>query len=51
MTARLASRAATGQILVTTEGAAAADLDPALERQRTRPQGKQVPIEVVTLRV
>jgi adenylate cyclase len=50
-TARLASMATAGEILVTTETATAANLDPALERRRLELKGKQALTEVVTLRV
>jgi adenylate cyclase len=49
-TARLASLAAAGEILVTTEAAAAANLDPALERRELELKGKQLVTEVVSLR-
>ena len=48
-TARLASLAEAGEILVTTGAAAAAGLDPTLARRRLELKGKQVVIEVVTL--
>jgi len=50
-TARLASIATAGEILVTTEATTAANLDPALERRRLELKGKQALTEVVTLRV
>ncbi len=50
-TARLASMATAGEILVTTDAAAAADLDPGLQRRRLELKGKQTPTEVVSLRV
>ena len=50
-TARLASLAAAGEILVTTEAAAAAGLDPTLERRSLDLKGKQHATEVVSLRV
>jgi adenylate cyclase len=49
--ARLASVAAQGEILVTTEAAKAAGLDPALERTPLTLKGKQLVTEVVSLRV
>jgi adenylate cyclase len=49
--ARLASQATTGEILVSTDAAGAAGLDPSLERRSLALKGKEVPIEVVTLRV
>jgi adenylate cyclase len=51
ITARLASAAAAGEVLVTVDAAAAAGLDPSLERRRLELKGKQVPTEVVSLRV
>jgi adenylate cyclase len=51
ITARLASSAAAGEILVTSDAAAAADLDPSLERRNLDLKGKQVSTEVVSLRV
>ena len=50
-TARLASMATAGEILVTTDAAAAADLDPGLQRRQLELKGKQIPTEVVSLRV
>jgi adenylate cyclase len=50
-TARLASLAAAGEILVTTAAAEAAGLDPGLERRRLELKGKQAVTEVVSLRV
>lgn len=50
-TARLASLAGAGEILVTIDAAAAAGLDPALERRQVELKGKQVATEVVSLRV
>ena len=49
-TARLASLATAGEILVTTEAATAAGLDPALERRQLELKGKQLVTEVVSLR-
>jgi adenylate cyclase len=51
ITARLASAAAAGEVLVTVDAAVAAGLDPSLERRRLELKGKQVPTEVVSLRV
>jgi adenylate cyclase len=51
VTARLASRAAAGEILVTTEAAAAAGLDPTLERHNLELKGKSLATEVVSLTV
>ena len=50
-TARLASAARAGEILVTTAAAAAAGLDPGLERRSLDLRGKQQPTEVVSIRV
>jgi adenylate cyclase len=49
--ARLASVAASGEVLVTAETATAADLDPGLERRSMELKGKQLATEVVSLRV
>jgi adenylate cyclase len=50
-TARLASLAAAGEILVTSGAAEAAGLDPRLERRQLELKGKQASTEVVSLRV
>jgi adenylate cyclase len=50
-TARLASAAAAGEILVTVEAAAAAGLDPSLARRSLDLKGKQLPTDVVSLHV
>jgi adenylate cyclase len=50
-TARLASTASAGEVLVTASAAEAAGLDPGLERRSLELKGKQQPTEVVTLRV
>jgi adenylate cyclase len=50
-TARLASVAGAGEILVTTAVAAVAGLDPALERRSLELKGKELSTEVVVLRV
>jgi adenylate cyclase len=50
-TARLASLAAAGEILVTTAAAEAARLDPGLEGRELELKGKQATTEVVSLRV
>lgn len=50
-TARLASVARAGEILVTMETAAAASLDSGLERRQLELKGKQTLTEVVSLRV
>jgi len=49
VTARLASAAAAGEVLVSTVTAAAAGLDPALPRRALDLKGKSQPTEVVTL--
>jgi class 3 adenylate cyclase len=49
--ARLASVAGTGEILVSTDAAAAAGIGSNLERREIALKGRQEPIEVVTLRV
>lgn len=49
--ARITAQAATGEILVSTDAAAAAGLDPALERRSLELKGKELATEVVTLRV
>jgi adenylate cyclase len=51
ITARLASRAAAGEILVTSDAAAAAGLPPTLERQSLELKGKSLATEVVSLTV
>jgi len=51
ITARLASQAAAGEILVTSDAAAAAGLDPALERRTLELKGKSLATEVVSLTV
>jgi adenylate cyclase len=50
-TARLASSAAAGEILVTTDAAAAAGLDPSLERRQLALKGKQSATEVVAIHI
>ena len=49
--ARLASAAAAGEVLVTVEAARAAGLDPGLARHSLDLKGKQLPTEVISLRV
>jgi adenylate cyclase len=51
VTARLAAAAAAGEILVSADAAKAADLDLGLERRTLELKGKQLPVEVVSLRV
>lgn len=51
VTARLASRAAPGEVLVSTDAAAAAGLDPTLERRTLELKGKQAGTEVISMRV
>jgi len=50
-TARLASVAVAGEVLVTVEAARAAALDPRLERRRLDLKGKEIATEVISLRV
>ena len=50
-TARLASVAGAGEILVSAAAAAAADLDPGLERRSLDLKGKANPTEVFVVRV
>ena len=50
-TARLASAAAAGEVLVSASAADAAGLDPALVRNALELKGKESPTEVVSLRV
>ena len=50
-TARLAAEAVAGEILVSTDAAAAAGLDPALNRRSLALKGKEGTTEVVSLRV
>jgi adenylate cyclase len=50
-TARLASKAAAGEVLVTTAAAAAAGLDASLERRSLDLKGKQQATEVVSIRI
>lgn len=49
--ARLASTAKRGEVLVTVDAAAAAGLDPALERRSLELKGKQLTTEVISLTV
>jgi class 3 adenylate cyclase len=49
--ARLAAAAQRGEVLVTTDAATAAGLDPQLERRRLELKGKQELTEVVSLTV
>jgi class 3 adenylate cyclase len=51
VTARLAFPAAAGEILVTTDAAAAAGLDPPLERPSLELKGKSLATEVISLTV
>jgi adenylate cyclase len=50
-TARLASAAGAGEILVSTEAASTAELEPGLERRSLQLKGKEQPIDVVVVRV
>jgi adenylate cyclase len=49
--ARLAAAAATGEVIVSADAAAAADLDPSLERRSLDLKGKELPTEVVSVRI
>jgi class 3 adenylate cyclase len=51
VTARLASAAVAGEVLITTDAALAASLDPALERRRLQLKGRREQIEVVGIRL
>lgn len=51
VTARLASQAVPGEIIVSVDAAEAAGLDPSLERRSLELKGKEQATEVVTLRV
>ena len=50
-TARLASQASAGEIVVTTEAADAVGLDPGLERRILELKGKSQGTELISLRV
>jgi adenylate cyclase len=50
-TARLAAAAGAGEVLVSTDAATAAGLDPTLERRSLELKGKQDTTDVVTVRV
>jgi adenylate cyclase len=49
--ARLASLAEAGEVLVSADAAAASDLDPGLERHAVELKGKELPTEVVSVRI
>ena len=49
--ARLASLAQAGEVLVSTDAAAASDLDPSLERRTLELKGKSLGTEVVSVRI
>jgi adenylate cyclase len=51
VTARLASAAGAGEVLVTTTTASAAGVDPVLEHRRLQLKGRTAPIDVVGLHV
>jgi adenylate cyclase len=51
ITARLATAASAGEILVSSDAAAAARIDPGLPRRRLELKGKKAPVEVVALGV
>ena len=48
---RLAAAAEAGEILVSADAAAASNLDPTLERHPLELKGKELPTEVVSVRV
>lgn len=50
-TARLVAQAEAGEVIVSTDAAAAAALDPSLERRSLQLKGKKAPLEVVSLTV
>jgi class 3 adenylate cyclase len=50
-TARLASEARAGEIVVSTDAASAAGLDPSLPRRALALKGKELATEVVTLKI
>jgi class 3 adenylate cyclase len=50
-TSRLAAQAAAGEVLVSTDAAAAAGLDPTLPRRSLQLKGKEFDTDVVSLRV
>jgi class 3 adenylate cyclase len=49
--ARLAAAATTGEVIVSADAAAAADLDPSLERRSLDLKGKELATEVVSIRI
>jgi adenylate cyclase len=49
--ARLASRAEAGEVLISTAAAAASDLDPALVSRTLELKGKELPTDVVSVRI
>ena len=49
--ARLAAAAEAGEILVSADAAAASDLDPTLERHALELKGKELPTDVVSIKV
>jgi class 3 adenylate cyclase len=49
--ARLAAAAKAGEILLSADAAAVADVDPTLERHALELRGKELPTEVVSIRV
>jgi adenylate cyclase len=49
--ARLASQADAGEVLVSTDAATASGLDPTLERRTLELKGKELPTEVVSVRI
>ena len=49
--ARLAAAAEAGEILVSADAAGSSDLYPALERQALELKGKELPTDVVSIRI
>ena len=49
--ARLAAAAGPGEILVSADAASASDLDPSLERRSLELKGKELPTDVVSVRI
>jgi class 3 adenylate cyclase len=49
--ARLASIAEAGEVIVSADAAAASDLDPGLVRHARALKGKELPTEVVSVRI
>ena len=49
--ARLAAAAGAGEVLVSADAAAESDLDPGLERRSLELKGKELPTDVVSVRI